>query len=130
VLELDGEETTFDRVQTGASLSAASFSAELPGIGGYIVTLGLVLFAFTSVLGWSVYGERCVEYLFGVHAIVPFRVLWVIAIPLGATVSLDFMWLVADTLNALMALPNLIALLLLSPVVFKMTRDYFRTGRG
>ena len=120
----------FDRVQTGASLSAASFSSELPGFGGYVVAIGLALFAFTSILGWSVYGERCVEYLFGVRAIVPFRVLWVLAIPLGATVSLDFMWLVADTLNALMALPNLIALLLLSPVVFKLTRDYFQAGRA
>jgi AGCS family alanine or glycine:cation symporter len=121
----DGDQQTFNKVQTGASLSAASFSSGLPGLGGYIVTFGLALFAFTTVLGWSVYGERCVEYLFGIHAIVPFRVLWVIAIPLGATVSLDFVWLVADTLNALMALPNLIALLLLSPVVFKITRDYF-----
>ena len=124
----DGDEQTFNKVQTGASLSAASFSSGLPGVGGYIVTLGLALFAFTTILGWSVYGERCVEYLFGVHAIVPFRVLWVIAIPVGATVSLDFVWLLADTLNALMALPNLIALLLLSPVVFKVTRDYFQNN--
>ena len=129
-IRLGGEKKTFDKVQTGASLSAVSFSNELPGIGGYIVTLGLAIFAFTTILGWSVYGERCVEYLFGVHAIVPFRVLWVLAIPLGATVSLDFMWLVADTLNALMALPNLIALLLLSPVVFKVTRDYFQAERA
>jgi len=126
-ITLGGEETTFNKVQTGASLSAAAFSSELPGIGGYIVTLGLALFAFTTILGWSVYGERCVEYLLGVHAIVPFRILWVLAIPLGATVSLNFMWLVADTLNALMALPNLIALLLLSPVVFKVTREFFES---
>jgi AGCS family alanine or glycine:cation symporter len=126
----NGEGQTFNKVQTGASLSAASFSSALPGIGGYIVTLGLALFAFTTILGWSVYGERCVEYLFGVHAIAPFRILWVLAIPLGATVSLDFMWLVADTLNAMMALPNLIALLLLSPVVFKVTRDYFAAHRA
>jgi AGCS family alanine or glycine:cation symporter len=128
-IAVDGDEETFNKVQTGASLSAASFSSELPGVGGYIVTLGLALFAFTTVLGWSVYGERCVEYLFGIHAIVPFRILWVLAIPVGATISLDFVWLVADTLNALMALPNLIALLLLSPVVFKVTRDYFATQR-
>lgn len=125
-----GETAAFDKVQTGASLSAAAFSSGLPGIGGYIVTLGLALFAFTTVLGWSLYGERCVEYLFGIHAIVPFRVLWVLAIPLGAIVSLDFMWLVADTLNALMAVPNLIALLLLSPVVFKITRDYFQERKA
>ena len=79
-----------------------------------ITLFGLVLFAFTTILGWSVYGERCVEYLFGVRAIMPFRILWVLAIPLGATVKLSFVWLLADTLNALMALPNLIGLLLLS----------------
>ncbi|MCP4128328.1 MAG: sodium:alanine symporter family protein, partial [Gammaproteobacteria bacterium] len=75
--------------------------------------------------GWSFYGEKCVEYLFGVRSITPFRILWVIAVPIGATAKLSFIWLVADTLNALMALPNLIALLLLSPVVFKLTKDYF-----
>ena len=124
-----GAEQSFDKVQTGASLSAASFSSELPGVGGYIVTIGLALFAFTTILGWSVYGERCVEFLFGVKAIIPFRILWVAAIPVGATVSLDFAWLLADTLNALMALPNLIALLLLSPVVFKVTKAYFANRR-
>jgi AGCS family alanine or glycine:cation symporter len=110
---------------SGAELSAVAFGNELPGAGAYIVSLGLALFAFTTVLGWSVYGERCVEYLFGVRAILPFRVLWVAAIPAGAFLSLDFIWLVADTLNALMAVPNLVALLLLSPVVFKLTREYF-----
>jgi len=90
-----------------------------------VVTFGLMVFAFTTMLGWSVYGERCVEYLFGVKSILPFRILWVLAIPVGAAVKLGFVWLVADTLNALMAIPNLIALLLLSPVVFKLTRDYF-----
>ena len=121
------ETATFDKVQTGASLSAAAFSSELPGIGGHIVTLGLALFTFTTILGWSVYSERCVAYLLGVDAVVPFRILWVLAIPLGATVSLNFIWLLADTLNALMAVPNLIALLLLSPVVFKVTWDYFHS---
>jgi AGCS family alanine or glycine:cation symporter len=114
------------QAMTGASLSAAAFGVGLPGLGNWIVTLGLVLFAFTTMLGWSVYGERCVEYLFGVRAILPFRLLWVLFIPLGATVKLAFVWLVADTLNALMAIPNLVALLALSPVVFKLTRDYFR----
>jgi alanine or glycine:cation symporter, AGCS family len=115
--------------ETGASLSAAAFEMALPGYGGYIVTLGLALFAFTTLLGWSFYGEKCVEYLFGVRSIVPFRILWIIAIPIGAIAKLSFIWLVADTLNALMALPNLIALLLLSPVVFKLTKDYF-AGNG
>lgn len=111
--------------ETGAALSAAAFESALPGIGGYIVTIGLVLFAFTTLLGWSFYGEKCVEYLFGIKSITPFRILWVIAVPIGAIAKLDFIWLVADTLNALMALPNLIALLLLSPVVFKLTKEYF-----
>lgn len=111
--------------ETGAALSSSAFELALPGVGSYVVSLGLVLFAFTTLLGWSFYGEKCVEYLFGVRSIVPFRVLWIIAVPIGATAELDFIWLVADTLNALMALPNLLALLLLSPVVFKLTRDYF-----
>ena len=111
--------------ESGASLSSAAFGAGLPGFGQWVVTFGLIIFAFTTVMGWSVYGERCVEYLFGVKAILPFRLLWVVAIPLGATVKLAFVWLLADTLNALMAIPNLIALLLLSPVVFRLTKVYF-----
>ena len=111
--------------ETGASLSSAAFELALPGVGSYIVTLGLSIFAFTTILGWSFYSEKCVEYLFGEAAIKSFRVLWILAVPVGATASLDFIWLVADTLNALMAIPNLIALILLSPVVFKLTKDHF-----
>jgi len=110
----------------GASLSSAAFAKALPSVGNYIVAISLALFAFTTLLGWSYYSERCAEYLFGVKAILPFRVLWVVAIPLGATYKLGFAWLLADTLNALMAIPNLIALLLLSPVVFSLTREHFR----
>jgi len=111
--------------ETGATLSSLAFESVLPGLGGVIVSFGLCIFAFTTILGWSIYGEKCVEFLFGVRAITPFRVLWIVAVPIGATANLSFIWLVADTLNALMALPNLIALLLLSPVVFKLTKDYF-----
>lgn len=111
--------------ETGASLSALAFESTMPGLGGYIVTLGLSVFAFTTILGWSIYSEKCTEYLFGIKAIIPFRILWVLAVPLGAMANLSFIWLVADTLNALMAIPNLIALLLLSPVVFKLTKTYF-----
>ncbi len=121
----DGTTEEHNRNITGASLSAISFGEELPGSGAYVVSVGLALFAFTTILGWSVYGERCVEYLFGVHAIIPFRVLWVLAIPIGAISQLDFVWLLADTMNAMMAIPNLIALLLLSPVVFKVTQAFF-----
>jgi len=89
------------------------------------VAIGLSVFAFTTILGWSFYSEKCVEFLLGERAIIPFRVLWIVAVPIGATANLDFIWLVADTLNALMAIPNLIALILLSPVVFKLTKEHF-----
>ena len=111
--------------ETGAALTSLAFETGLPGFGNYVVAVALAVFAFTTILGWSFYGERCIEFLFGVKAIVPYRVIWIIAIPVGATINLGFIWLVADTLNAMMALPNLIALLLLSPVVFKLTREYF-----
>ncbi|MGK0499822.1 MAG: AGCS family alanine or glycine:cation symporter [Oceanicoccus sp.] len=105
----------------GASVTTAAFASQIP-YGDVLVTIGLCLFAFTTVLGWSYYGERCVVYMFGPKAVIPFRVLWISAIPLGAMAQLSFIWLLADTLNALMAVPNLIALLLLSPVIFKLTK--------
>jgi alanine or glycine:cation symporter, AGCS family len=113
--------------ETGAALSSMAFERALPGVGSYVVSLGLAVFAFTTILGWSVYGERCVEFLFGVRSIIPFRIVWVAMIPVGALAQdqLKFVWLVSDTLNALMAIPNLLALLLLSPVVFALTKDYF-----
>ncbi len=107
--------------ESGAALSALAFDSLIGG-GDYIVSLGLAVFAFTTMLGWAYYGERCVVYFFGRLAIMPFRIAWVAAIPLGAMAQLDFVWLLADTLNALMALPNLIALILLSPVVFELSR--------
>jgi AGCS family alanine or glycine:cation symporter len=107
---------------TGAALSTAAFESMMPG-GQYVVSLGLAVFAFTTILGWSYYSERCLVYLFGAGVIPTFRVLWVLAVPLGALAQLDFVWLLADTLNALMALPNLVGLLLLSPLVFKLTRE-------
>ncbi|MEE2762854.1 MAG: sodium:alanine symporter family protein [Pseudomonadota bacterium] len=110
---------------SGAELTSMAFAEALPGIGNYLVAIALAVFAFTTILGWSFYGERCIEFLFGVKAIVPYRVAWIVAIPVGATLNLGFVWLVADTLNAMMALPNLVALLLLSPVVFKLTREHF-----
>ena len=126
----DGASAEHNRNITGASLSAVAFGEELPGSGAYVVSVGLALFAFTTILGWSVYGERCIEYLFGIHAIIPFRVLWVLAVPIGAISQLDFVWLLADTLNAMMAIPNLIALVLLSPVVFKITQAFFQDKRA
>ncbi len=113
---------------SGASLTTMAFSNAIPG-GDFIVTIALCLFAFTTMIGWSFYGERCVVFLFGTKAIMPFRLAWVIAIPLGTVVELNMVWLLADTLNAFMAIPNLIALLLLGPMVFKLSREYFK-GSG
>lgn len=113
---------------SGATLTAAAFDNGLPKLGGFIVSLGLAVFAFTTTIGWSFYGEKCTEFLFGVKSVPIFRLLWVLAIPLGAIYSLETVWLLADTLNALMAVPNLIALVLLSPVVFKLTRSYIAHG--
>jgi AGCS family alanine or glycine:cation symporter len=109
---------------TGASLTSMAFAQAFPG-GEYVVTLGLCLFAFTTMIGWSFYGERCVVFLFGARAILPFRLAWVLAIPVGTVVELNLIWLIADTLNAFMALPNLIALILLGPLVFRLTREYW-----
>lgn len=116
--------TVWTTGETGAALSALSFDEALPGIGQYVVVLALAIFAFTTVLGWAFYGEKCFEYLFGVRSIKIYRVLYILAIPVGAMASLDFVWLMASVFNALMAIPNLIALALLSPVVFKLSRDY------
>ena len=113
--------------ETGAALTSHAFDLALPGVGGYIIAVSLAVFAFTTILGWSYYCERSLEYLFGVKIIMPFRAVWSLAALVGATVKLSFVWLLADTLNALMAIPNLIALLLLSPVVFKITKEFFET---
>ena len=109
---------------SGANLSIAAFNSGLPG-SGWVVTVGLVIFAFTTVLGWSFYGERCTSYLFGDKAVMPFRLLWVAMVVFASIAGTSgAIWGVADTLNGLMALPNLIALLLLSGTVFRLTREY------
>ncbi|HAQ74562.1 alanine/glycine:cation symporter family protein [Stutzerimonas nitrititolerans] len=115
--------------ESGAALSAAAFEQAMPGIGGAVLTVALVVFAFTTILGWSYFGEKCWEFMVGTKAIWPFRVIWVLAVPFGAVAQLDFAWLLADTLNGLMAIPNLISLLLLSPVVVKLTKEYFARDR-
>ncbi|MCL4130647.1 UNVERIFIED_CONTAM: hypothetical protein GTU68_013102 [Idotea baltica] len=113
---------------SGAALSAMSFDLAFPGVGAVILSLALVVFAFTTILGWGYYSERCWAYLFGTRCILPFRIIWVLVLPLGSIVHLDFAWLLADTLNGLMAIPNLISLLLLSPVVVKLTNAYFKSS--
>jgi len=116
---------TWESGLKSASMSSQAFSIGLYGYGGYVVSFGLVLFAFTTILGWSYYGERSAVYLFGTRIIKPYRFFWIIAIFIGAIMELELVWTLADILNGLMALPNLIALLLLSPVVFSKTRQYF-----
>ena len=117
--------------RNGAELTSFAFESALPGVGGHITSIALAVFAFTTLLGWSYYCERSWQYLLGVKVIVPFRIIWSLAPIVGATVKLSFIWLLADVLNALMAIPNLIALALLSPVVFTIAREFFKTrGRS
>ena len=107
----------------GAALTTYAFDSALPGIGKYIVIFGLVLFAFSTIIGWSYYGEKCAEFLFGSKIIIYYRILWVLIIPLAAIIELNLMWLIADIMNGLMALPNLIALILLGPMIFIKTKE-------
>jgi AGCS family alanine or glycine:cation symporter len=107
----------------GAALTKAAF-AHIPGVGPAVLTVGLLTFVFSTILGWSYYGERAIEYLFGVQAIAPYRVAWVIAVMVGSVASLGAVWAFADIANALMALPNLVSLLLLSGVIVDETRRH------
>lgn len=113
----------------GAAMSIAAFSSAITG-GQWVITLGLVLFAFTTVLGWSYYGERCAQFLLGEKFVWPYRILFILAVPFGATMDLKFVWLLADTLNGMMAVPNLIAVLALSGVVIKLAKDYFNDPKN
>ena len=113
--------------ESGAALTSLAFETSLPGFGGYLIAIALSIFAFTTILGWSYYGEKCVGYLLGAKVLIGYRILWIVAIYFGATADLGFIWLLADTLNAMMAIPNLIALILLSPVVFAVTKEFFAT---
>ncbi|WED24511.1 sodium:alanine symporter family protein [Vibrio sp. JC009] len=116
--------------ESGAALTSAAFGQILPGWGSYLVAISLAVFAFTTIVGWSVYGERCAEYLFGAKAVLPYRLIFVVALPVGAMMELDFVWLLGDTLNAMMAIPNLIALAVLSPVIFSLTKSYFSSEKS
>ena len=108
----------------GAALTTQTFNNMLPGFGGWVVTIGLIFFAYSTILGWCYYGEKCGTYLFGDRFIPLYRVLYVASVMVGAIVGLDIVWLLADIFNGLMAIPNLIALLLLSGVIVRETRDF------
>ncbi|KZZ41219.1 hypothetical protein A3759_16190 [Thalassolituus sp. HI0120] len=109
---------------TGAVLTSEAFSSTITG-GDYVVTVALAVFAFTTILGWSYYGERCWQYLFSEKTLIIYRAIFVLAILAFANVKVDFVWNLSDTLNGLMAIPNLVGLLLLAPMVFKVTREHF-----
>jgi AGCS family alanine or glycine:cation symporter len=120
----------WDSGKTGAELSSIAFSSGVTG-GQYIVTIGLALFAYSTILGWCYYGEKSIEYILGAKAIKPYRIVYALAVGLGAVSKLDFVWALSDTFNGLMAVPNLIGLLALSPVVYRETREYFSSlGEG
>lgn len=110
--------------ETGAKLTTMAFAAEMPG-GAHIVTIGIILFAYSTILGWSYYGEKSIEYLFGIKAVLPYRIVFVCFVGVGAITKLSLVWNISDTLNGLMAIPNLIGLLLLTPVVVSETKKYF-----
>lgn len=109
----------------GATLTQSAFSSVFGNFGVYTLTISLILFAFTTILGWCYYGERCFEFLFGVKAISVYRIVFIAMVALGGYISLETIWVIADIVNGLMAIPNLIALLALSPIIIKETKHYF-----
>ena len=113
---------------SGTELTMTAFDSVLP-IGGYIVSIGILLFAFSTILGWEYYGERAAEYLFGPSVNVPYRILFVPFVVIGAIGGLEVIWDIADTLNGLMAIPNLIGVALRSGVVIKEAKDFFAKER-
>ncbi|MGL5032093.1 MAG: alanine/glycine:cation symporter family protein [Aeromonas sp.] len=116
---------------SGAAMTSAAFAQGLGAhIGQYLVSIGLLFFAFTTILGWNYYGERCTEYLFGVKAIKPYRVIYLMLVASGAFLHLDMIWLLADIVNGLMAIPNLIGLIGLRHVVIAETRAYFSPDKN
>ena len=111
--------------KTTSALSALAFETFLPGVGGYVVALVLVLFAYSTLLGWSYYGQSCLEYIFGIKAKKYYCWVFCLLVIVGASIKVEFVWDICDVMNGLMALPNLIGLLFLSGVIFRETREYF-----
>lgn len=112
----------------GDKLTSAAF-AQIPIIGTPILVVGIVLFAFSTILGWSYYGERCIEYLFGKKGIMPYKVIFVLILIIAPITALDLVWTLADIFNGLMAIPNVIAIIALSPVIAKETNYYMYGNR-
>jgi len=107
----------------GAALTTQAFDSAFPGFGGFIVTFGLIFFAFSTILGWYYYGSKSLEYIAGVKAVEYYKYIWVALAFFGAIYKVDLVWSLSDTFNGLMAIPNLIGLLALSPVIFKLLKQ-------
>ena len=119
-------------MENGAALTNAAFTSAFPIFGGYMLLIGLVLFAFTTILGWNYYGERCMIYLVGTKGVLPYRLVFILLIASGAFLNLEAIWILADIVNGLMAIPNLIALLFLSGICVRETKkymDHLKTGK-
>lgn len=112
-----------DSVTDGGQLTTLAFS-QIPVLGPIILVVGIITFAWSTILGWSYYGERCAQYLWGKKSLLPYKLIFVAVVVVGPVLALDLVWTIADILNALMAIPNLIAVLLLSGVIAKETRHY------
>jgi AGCS family alanine or glycine:cation symporter len=111
---------------SGAALTSTAFSQSMPGLGSFIVTFGLIFFAFSTILGWYYYGSKCLEYIAGLKAVAVYKVVWVVLVWVGATIPLSLVWNLSDAFNGLMAIPNLIALVGLAPMIFAMLKAYER----
>ena len=119
-------------MENGAALTNAAFTSAFPVFGGYMLLVGLVLFAFTTILGWNYYGERYMIYLVGTKGVLPYRLVFILLIASGAFLKLEAIWILADIVNGLMAIPNLIALLFLSGICVRETKkymDHLKTGK-
>ena len=120
---------TFNESFEGAALTTTAFTTGLPAaisfLGKYIVNIGLVFFAFTTILGWNYYGEKCMQYLAGIKAILPYKIIFIALIAIGPFLSLDLIFVIADIVNGLMALPNLVGLIGLRKVVVQETEEFF-----
>ena len=114
-----------DTIADGGQLTTLAFS-QIPVLGPVILVVGIITFAWSTILGWSYYGERCAQYLWGEKAILPYKIIFVAVVVVGPVLALDLVWTIADILNAFMAVPNLIAVLLLSGTIAKDTRHYLK----
>lgn len=117
-----------DEINIGAGVDGGILTSQafgqIPVLGPVILVVGIICFAYSTILGWAYYGERCVEYFAGKKGLIPYRIIYVAVAAIAPIVALDLVWTIADILNALMAIPNLIAVLLLSPVIVKETKKY------